>query len=414
MVIACGSGDGIGRRTVLKGLAAGAVLGSLEPFRLVARAAEPGGGSDLFWIRNVPVNPFTKGNNRHAGFAALVSLMAAHGILFYRSAVSGPARGPSGMIGRRDVVLVKVNAQWKYRGATNSDLVRGIIQAILSHPDGFTGEVVIIENGQGRGSLACRTSQAYGGDTSVRANANNERHSFRYLVRTVFGEPRVSAYLLDGIRGRFIGRRDHATQGYRRLGAVSYPCITTRGRGRRVELREGIWRDGRHRRGLKLINVPVLKHHDVGGSEITGALKHCYGLLSMADGHVAERHYAGLGQTCAEMFASVRAPVLNVMDATWVSHASLGGYPPQTTTRVNQIMASQDPVALDYLAAKEILYPIDGNPRHHPDFPGIRQWLTAARDRINELGGLSDPEGCLSQRQVTLDESLMRVHGASL
>ena len=46
-----------------------------------------------------------------------------------------------------DVVLLKVNAQWKYRGCTNSDVVRGLVQRILEHPDGFAGEVVIA-NGQ--------------------------------------------------------------------------------------------------------------------------------------------------------------------------------------------------------------------------------------------------------------------------
>lgn len=403
----------ISRRSLIRGLAAGAVLGSLEPFRLAARAAEPEAGSDLFWVRNMPVDPFTQGGNRHAGFAALVDLMAAHGLPFYGSDAVGPACGPGGLIRRGDVVLVKVNAQWKYRGATNSDLVRGIIQAILDHPDGFAGEVVVIENGQGRGSLSCNMPTSYNGDTAVRANANDPRHSFRYVVQAIFADPRVSAYLLDGIRERFIGRGDHLTHGYRRIGVVSYPCFTTR-RRRRVELREGLWRGTVHRPGLKLINVPVLKHHDVGGSEITGALKHCYGLLSMADGRKVERHYAGLGRACAEMFARVRAPVLNVVDATWVSHASLKGYPAATTTRVNQLMASQDPVALDYLAAKEILFPIDANPRHHPGFPGIQRWLTAARDGINEVGGLADPERCLAQRHVTLDEGLMRVHEATL
>ncbi|MCK7510120.1 MAG: hypothetical protein MZV70_42855 [Desulfobacterales bacterium] len=75
--------------------------------------------------------------------------------------------------------------------------MRGLIQRILEHPDGFTGEVVIVENGQGRGSLRCDTSSSYGGDTSVRANANDESHSFVYLVDQVFRDRRVSATLLD-------------------------------------------------------------------------------------------------------------------------------------------------------------------------------------------------------------------------
>ena len=66
----------------------------------------------------------------------------------------------------------------------------------------------------------------------------------------------------------FIGADDHLTDGYRRFENVSYPCFTTAG-GRRVELREGVWNGAGYSQDLKLINVPVLKHHDSGGSEIT-------------------------------------------------------------------------------------------------------------------------------------------------
>src|SRR5450756_1080381 len=76
----------------------------------------------------------------------------------------------------------------------------------------------------------------------------------------------------------------------------------------------------------QLSTLPVLKHHDVGGSEITGAVKHVYGILSMSDGHSAERHYQGLGAACGKMFASVRPPVLDIIDAIWVSHLALTGY----------------------------------------------------------------------------------------
>ncbi|NIS67252.1 MAG: hypothetical protein GTO05_19210, partial [Gemmatimonadales bacterium] len=69
--------------------------------------------------------------------------------------------GRKGLIAADDVVLIKVNAQWKYRGCTNSDVVRGLIQRVLDHPDGFAGEVVLIENGQGWGSFGCDTTTRY-------------------------------------------------------------------------------------------------------------------------------------------------------------------------------------------------------------------------------------------------------------
>ncbi len=369
--------------------------------------------NDLFWVKDIPDLPFYDPSqpNLHLGLDSLLYQMADAGLKFYRSSTAHSLAGPLGLIAPDDVVLIKVNAQWKHRGASNSDLIRGLVQRILDHPDGFTGEVVIFENGQGRGSLACDTSAAYG-DSSVAANANDERHSFLYLVNHIFHDPRVSAFLLDPVRATFIGPNDHVTNGYRRYENVSYPCFTTSG-GHRVELREGIWRGNGYSQSLKLINVPVLKHHDTGGSEITASLKHCYGVLSMDDGQSGFRHYSGLGETCGKMITSVATPVLNIVDAIWVSYSSLTGYPANTTFRANQIIAGQDPVAADYWAAKYILYPIDGNFRHHPDFSGIEKWLVAARDAINGRGGLKDLEKGILVEKVTKSEVEMNVRTSS-
>ena len=73
-----------------------------------------------------------------------------NGTKFYKSARQDALSGPSGLIATNDVVVLKVNAQWKCRGCTNTDMLRGLIHRILGHPDGFKGEVVIFENGQGR------------------------------------------------------------------------------------------------------------------------------------------------------------------------------------------------------------------------------------------------------------------------
>ena len=242
--------------------------------------------------------------------------------------------------------------------------------------------------------------------TGVHANAEDESHSFTYLVDTIFNDPRVSCYLLDPISGTIINSDNHITNGYRTYENVSYPCFTSRG-GNRIELQDGIWNGSGYSQNLKLINVPVLKHHDMDGSEITASLKHFYGVLSMSDGQCGFRHYTGLGETCGKMVASVRTPVLNIIDAIWVSHGSLGGYPKATTTRINQIIASQDPVALDHWAAKYILYPINGNQRHHPSFPGILTWLNSAELTINGIRSLYDPGNGILIQNVTKDETKM-------
>jgi len=360
--------------------------------------------SDIYRVTNCPV-PKGSGNH-HEGLDALLSLMGKHGLKLYRTDQETTLGGPGGLIEKSDVVLVKVNAQWKYRGCTNSDVIRGLIQRILEHPDGFDGEVVVFENGQSGGSLDCDTmwGRRYP-DTGVHANAEDESHSFSYLVNKVFVDPRVSKYLLDPIRTTFISEDDHKTDGYRRLGNVSYPCFTT-AKGNRVELREGIWNGEGYDQNLKLINVPVLKHHD--GCGVTGALKIYYGVLSMADGKSSERHYEKLGLHCGEMITKVRAPAVTVLDCIWVTHIAWAGYPPEYTRRLNQLLASVDPVALDYWASKHLLYPIDNNEQHHPDkFAVLRNHLVQARDTINEAGGING-------HKVTFDEDQINVKTSSL
>jgi len=354
--------------------------------------------STIYRIENCPVS--SGQTKSHEGVDALVELMGNHGLKLYQTERPHPLGGREGLIAKDDVVLLKINAQWKYRGCTSSDVARGLIQRILEHPDGFEGEVVLTDNGQGGGSMNC--DMIWEGrypDTTVHANAEDESHTFSYLVDEVFRDPTVSAHLLDPLNETFISSEDHSTDGYRRFGDVSYPCFTTQN-GNRVELREGIWDGLDHQGNLKLINVPVLKHHD-GGCGITGAVKHFYGLLSMSDGHRDERHYAQLGSHCGTMIGQVRAPVLSILDCIWVSLSALSGYPPKATHRLDTLLASRDPVALDYWASKHVLYPVDGNEEHHPDrFPGLREPLSQASAIINASGGIFGQEVVMDEKQI--------------
>jgi hypothetical protein len=65
--------------------------------------------------------------------------MSNNELSFYKWKDSYIQSDAFGLIAADDVVLIKVNAQWKHRGCTNSDLIRGLIQRILDHPDGFSG-----------------------------------------------------------------------------------------------------------------------------------------------------------------------------------------------------------------------------------------------------------------------------------
>ncbi|MGD0328997.1 MAG: hypothetical protein ABSB40_00960 [Nitrososphaeria archaeon] len=58
-----------------------------------------------------------------------------------------------------------------------------------------------------------------------------------------------------------------------------------------------------------------------------------------------------MGQHCSEMIAKVRTPAITILDCIWISQGELAGYPAEDTTRLNRLLASIDPVALDYWAA---------------------------------------------------------------
>ena len=189
-----------------------------------------------------------------------------------------------------------------------SDLIRGLIQRILDHPDGLRGEVVIFENGQGRGSLACDTSSSYDGNTEVHANANDESQTFLYLVDSVFNDPRVSANSPRPDPGDIHRRRGTMSRdGYRNLRTFPTPASPRRRPAGRAP--------GRDLERERLQPQPQADQRSgpqaprPGGSEITASLKHFYGVVSMSDGHSAIRHYSGLGETCGKMIASVRTPV---------------------------------------------------------------------------------------------------------
>jgi hypothetical protein len=380
------------RREFIKGVASAGALAAATRWAGVQQAFSDTEKSLVFEVTDCPKHD---DEMRHEGLDTLLDLMAENDLYFYLTASDHSWGGTDGIIAADDVVVIKVNCQWKCRGTTNTDVLRGLIYRILQHPDGFDGEVVIIENGQGSGSFngISAGGSAYSSwpeiDDGIYINAEKQQVlTVNYLVHTVFKNDPVSSFLLDPIRSVFISESEHITNGYRRISEVSYPCITSDG-GRRIELREGVWNGSEYNSNLKFINLPVLKHH--AGTGITGTLKHTYGILSMADGYSSIRHYSQSGTQCGKMWSLVRAPDLNIVDCIWVSRDSLIGYPPSTTCRANTLLAGIDPVALDYYASKHILQPLGGNfsDQHNPDsYAGLINHLTGACSTINANGGI--------------------------
>ena len=342
--------------------------------------------------------PVHDNKRRHIGLDSLLGLMAENGLKLYRTNKSHRWGGPDGIIEEHDIILLKINCQWKFRGATNTDVLRGMIQRILEHPDGFSGEIVIFENGQKQGSfdgdpLAWGRYKKDPECAGVHVNAEDDTLTVDRLVREVFVNAPVSSYLLDPVCETFIGDYDHTSDGFRKLSdaQTSYPCFTTKG-DHRIELREGIWDGENYKNNLKLINMPVFKTHP--GTGITGVLKHCYGILSMKDDPAWSklRHYKESGSQCGKFYSLVRMPDLNIVDAIWVTHQQHHrGYPASTTHRADTLLAGLDPVALDYYCSKYILLPLGGDrvEEHDPEsFEGLVAHLTGAQEYINSHGGI--------------------------
>ncbi|KON31334.1 hypothetical protein AC482_01210 [miscellaneous Crenarchaeota group-15 archaeon DG-45] len=371
-------------------------------------AAQP--SSDIFVVRGTNVS--------YDGFKALIELMGKHELPFYKSEPLAGPKGPSGLIDRDDVVIVKVNSQWDERGGTNTDLVRSIIETILAHPDGFTGEVLVADNGQAQfGALGSGGSLEY-----ERNNAEDTAQSVQAVVDT-FSGARVSTYLWDRITTERVGEyaQGDVDDGYVVDDSpspvtgivVSYPKFRTRF-GTYVSFKHGVWgpERGSYDGGrLKVINVPVLKAHRIYG--VTACVKSYMGVASdKLTGRAAHRSVGrgGMGTQMAE----TRMPALNVLDAIWVN-ANPGTGPGTTyqeATRLNTIAASVDPVAMDCWASKRVLMQAARLKGHQelsifdPDNaePGsFGGWLRLSMEEIVKTG-----------YRATADENRMNVYVSEL
>jgi hypothetical protein len=315
--------------------------------------------SDLFFAQNAT----GLGGNMDSSVNTLFDLMASQGLYFYNSSST-----PNGLIGSNDVVIIKMNGQWSYRGGTNTDLIKSIISAIIDHPDSFTGEIVIADNGQGLGRL-----------NPYDANSYYQNQSAQEVAEFFTPEWDVSTILWDDLRSSTVDDYDDgdSSDGYVRSSVwnddtqifVSYPKFQSPATGANISFKQGVWSSdtGFDSGRLKVINMPVLKTHFRYG--VTGCIKHYMGvpqgyIVGSVDPSIPHEHFSigegGMGTLMAE----TRAPVLNILDMVWVnahpleSSSETGPWSVYTSASATDIIgASLDPVALDYWSAKHILIP---------------------------------------------------------
>jgi hypothetical protein len=384
--------------------------------------------SHVFVVDSVPVPDSNA--IYHEGLDSLLSLLAQNGTYLYRSSKQLPWCDTTGIIGKNDVVLLKVNAEWPERGMPSTDLLKGLIARIVAHPDTFTGEIELVENGQWRQSWAYPLN-----------NAERHSQSMQEVVDTFASRGyHVGAYNWTAIgygnNNRWVSEFDQGdtVSGYVREDStgMTYAKFVT-SYGTSVSTRLGVWNDSTYEpERLKFINMPVLKSHSY--MAVSASVKHYIGFLSYRDSGNTSMHRRAMTEGLLGVdFGKARFPDLNIIDATWVSAEITTGpnAPYNMCTRLNTLVASKDPIAADYYAGKHVLRPASwwsGHPSLHdygrmdPDnlntenpgsghsysdstpcngypYNAFHQMLVSSRDQMLRYG-----------RQVTMDTSEMTVH----
>jgi hypothetical protein len=384
--------------------------------------------SHIFVVDSVPV-PDSNGTY-HEGLDSLLSLLAQNGTCLYRSGKQLPWCDTAGIIGKNDVVLLKVNAEWPERGMPSTDLLKGLIARIVAHPDTFTGEIELVENGQWRQSWEYPLNNA-------------ERHSqtMQEVIDTFAGRGyHVGAYnwtaIGYGSGNRWVSEFDQGdtVSGYVREDStgMTYAKFVT-SYGTSVSTRLGVWNGSSYEpERLKFINMPVLKSHSY--MAVSASVKHYIGFLSYQAIGASTMHTRAMTQGLLGVdFGKARFPDLNIIDATWASAEITTGpnAPYNMCTRLNTLVASRDPIAADYYAGRHVLRPAswwnghaslhnygrmdpdntntenpgsghsyaDSTPCNGFPYNAFHQMLVSSRDQMLRYG-----------HQVTMDTSEMTVH----
>lgn len=346
----------------------------------------PSAVSDVFAVRNVPAPSYSIDEGtvpagveppdalHDTGVDALINLMESREAYLHKTAAH-----PSGIIGPSDVVVIKINDQWngqapRARTHTNNDVLKGLIYRILRHPEGFTGVVIVGENTQW-------TDPNW--DNEDHNNAQDPHQSYRDVVNAFVSQD-YDVCISDwrSLSGTFVDEFNagDTSDGYVLVDdpgepgtdQLSYPkfSLTCGSQSLRISMRYGLWDgatyDNTH---LKMINLPVLKRHGWAGATI--AVKNYIGFLTTGDrerrfGDSSEMHgffwghrgihpdYGLLGR----QMARIRRADLNIVDAIWVAKASNSGGCPNDCVRQDVLLASTDPIALDYYASVNVLTPL--------------------------------------------------------
>jgi uncharacterized protein (DUF362 family) len=354
--------------------------------------------AQLYHVTGCPQDP---GGDHFVGVSNLLGVMGCGGLKFYDSATVSPVAGPEGIIATDDIVVIKINYQWDQRGGTNTDLLRGLIRAVVDHPDGFTGEVVVCENAQFNSTSgfdrALNNAQDHGlSPRDVVVGFQGQGYRVSHYDWTVKRTVQVNEYSTGDMTDGYLVESYNA--GYQ--GKLSYPKFRSTN-GTYISIRYGIWNPGGgtyDRSRLKFINVPVLKsHHATYGATV--CTKHYMGVVT--DQFSTNSHSGIRLGIMGALMGEIQMADLNIVDAIWINANPNSG--PSTSysgaTRRDELVAGLDPIAIDRWSVKNILIPAflaNGysppwpSPSADPDLPSgaFRTYLDNSMNQLLAVGRL--------------------------
>jgi hypothetical protein len=249
----------IDRRSFLRELSGG-VRGVLRRSHgLICLAGEPGGSPWLFWVeeRPKPVHRSSDHISGHPALEVLLELMAEAGLKLLRSNRDTAYTGPDGLIASEDVLLIRVD--WSADRRQEREvrrILRGLMDRVLEHPDGYRGEVIILFDAASDGGFSP------GGTAGEKHKPEMPKRKSKIpalpgaWLALPEGETRVSLLELGPLREKTISSDDHEQNGYCVVGRSAFLRFTSHG-GRRIEIPHGIWDGGSYKNGLKLIHLPL-------------------------------------------------------------------------------------------------------------------------------------------------------------
>lgn len=338
------------------------------------------------------------------------------------------------IIGPNDVVVIKPNAQWWNQGAPNLLSLKTFVELTLERPGGFHGEVILAENCHRGSSSWAATSSAWASNFERNSDVKGI-HNLNELVallkkrypkkfsachwidvagggRRIYGPKDGEGYVYcDGTGGVPLLAFDNGVTGTEhRATIMTYPIFSS-DRGTVIDFKNGVWEKGTYTgQPLRFINFAALNHHSTYCGA-TSAIKNYLGVADLSGGPDPRKNgrltgnyfnfhafpfncwapgprMGMLGAEVGVFMKSIRKADLNITTAEWVGLSSRVD-PPVARTRA--ILASSDPVALDYHAVRYLLYSNSKVPSHDPQ-NNQSPFLHCLSECAKQGGGILDEE----------------------